>query len=60
MTLAAAKETVRAAGYTLRKIDGEFQVKPNGHVWDDAATSYHNDIDDAVGTALHRAEHDRY
>lgn len=54
-TMKAAKENLATIGYQIRKVDGEYQTKPNADKWDGASTNYTNDIDDAVATA--HAEH---
>lgn len=50
MTLKQAQATLRALGITLRKVDGEYQIKPRALPWASDVVSYHTDLDDAVGT----------
>lgn len=48
MTLAMAKSLVKLYGYTLAKVDGEYQVRVRNHPeWN----YYTDDIEDAVSTA---------
>lgn len=52
MTRTEAIARVRSVGYTLRRVDGEWQVKPAGTLWDGPRTYYTNDLEDAVNTAI--------
>jgi hypothetical protein len=48
-----ARETLRAAGLTLRKVEGEYRVNFIGG--DEDTAYYTDDLTDAVSTGLHMA-----
>lgn len=50
-TIKQAQLELKRIDWQMRRIDGEFQVKPRALGWDDAKVYLTNDIDDAVGTA---------
>lgn len=47
---------IRAMGFSVRKLDGEYQVKAHGKRWDGDATYFTDDLDDALGTACEMAK----
>lgn len=55
MTQRDAFDAIMALGLSVRKVEGEFQVKPKGTRWDDATTYFTDDLDDALGTAREMA-----
>jgi hypothetical protein len=53
MTLRDAQEIARTHyGYSLRKVDGEYQAKPKNLTWDDldGVVIYDTDLDSIMGT----------
>lgn len=51
MTLKNAMAEAKKHGTHLRKVEGEYQVKPHNKSWTSDSVYYTDDIDDAVGTA---------
>lgn len=53
LTLAAARQQLRAIGYTLTKVDGEYGICPSELRGSsrELGTYYTNDLSDAVATA---------
>lgn len=50
-----AREELRKLGYSLRRVEGEWQVKPVGDKWDGPSTYYSSELEDVVGTARFEA-----
>ena len=57
MTLANLKIALSTAGASVRRIDGEFQVKLAAWGWDHPAVYFTDDWEDALLTGLHMSRH---
>lgn len=51
MTLKTAIAEARKHGTHLRKVENEYQIKPQNKSWSSDSVYYTDDLDDAVGTA---------
>lgn len=56
MTLRDAIRELAPLGISLRKQDGEFQVKPRADSWESPSVYFTDDIDDAYNTGRQMAQ----